>query len=37
MPIAIADEEYKKFRNIVKLKKTAEGARDSITKNCEAQ
>ena len=35
MPIAIADEEYTHFRNIVKLKTSAYGELDSIPKMCE--
>lgn len=37
MPIAIADEEYTHFRNIVKLKTSAYGELDSIPKMCEEQ
>ena len=37
MPIAIADEEYTHFRNIVKLKTSAYGELDSIPKMCEGR
>ena len=37
MPIAIADEEYTHFRNIVKLKTSAYGELASIPKMCEEQ